>query len=168
MILGRLDHLAHAGLVADVSGVDPDLGDGEVQTAQGKTVIDFGCGSGVLAIAALRLGAAHAIAIDHDPQALIATSDNADRNGVRDRLTVMASDARPAGCAAIVVANILANVLIDLAPTIGGLVEPEGRLVLSGVLADPADDVMQAYAGRVRFEPTWERDRWVLLHGTAQ
>jgi ribosomal protein L11 methyltransferase len=135
---------------------------------RGKRVIDFGCGSGVLAIAALRLGAAHAVAIDHDPQALIATTDNAARNGVRDRLTVVGSEEVPGDRAAVVVANILANVLVDLAPTISSLVEPGGQLVLSGILADQADDVMQAYAGSVKFAPRIERDGWVLLHGTAQ
>ncbi len=121
----------------------------------GRTVIDFGCGSGVLAIAALKLGAARAIAVDHDPQAVLATRDNAARNGVADRIEVLHSDDFQAGQADLVMANILANILIDLAPTIAGLVAPGGDLVMSGILRDQADAVAQAYAETLHFE-SWQ------------
>jgi ribosomal protein L11 methyltransferase len=134
---------------------------------RGKTVIDFGCGSGVLAIAALKLGAAHAIAVDHDPQAVLATRDNAARNGVADRIEVLHSDDLGQPQADLVLANILANVLVDLAPRIRALVRPGGRLVLSGILAGQAGTVAQAYAGAIDFAPTQVREEWALLHGSA-
>jgi ribosomal protein L11 methyltransferase len=133
----------------------------------GKTVIDFGCGSGVLAIAALKLGARHAIAVDHDPQAVMATRDNAIRNGVADRLEVLHSDDLESPQADLVLANILANILIALAPRIGALVAPGGRLVLSGILADQADTVAQAYAGAIDFAEPQYREEWALLEGSA-
>lgn len=133
----------------------------------GKTVIDFGCGSGVLAIAALKLGAAQAIAVDHDPQAVIATRDNAIRNGVADRLEVLHSDDFGSPQADLVLANILANVLIELAPQIGALVAPGGRLALSGILAEQADEVARAYAGAIDFGEPRLYDGWALLQGTA-
>jgi ribosomal protein L11 methyltransferase len=134
----------------------------------GKTVLDFGCGSGVLGVAALKLGAQRVIGVDHDPQALLASRENARRNAVAERLEVVHSDVFDGAPADVVIANILANVLVDLAPTISSLVEPGGQLVLSGILADQADDVVQAYAGSVKFAPRIERDGWVLLHGMAQ
>ncbi len=134
---------------------------------RGKTVIDFGCGSGVLAIAALKLGASRAIAVDHDPQAVIATRDNAIRNGVADRLEVMHSEDFSEQQADIVLANILANILIDLAPRIGALVKPAGRLVLSGILEPQATGVAEAYAGAIDFDEPQLRAGWALLQGTA-
>jgi ribosomal protein L11 methyltransferase len=119
----------------------------------GRRVIDVGCGSGILAIAALKLGAAGAVAIDHDPQALLATRENAARNGVADRLTVLGADAPPPEPADVVVANILAGTLIELAPQIEAMVRPGGRLALSGILAEQASDVGAAYVrpGRSAF-----------------
>jgi len=130
----------------------------------GKTIIDFGCGSGVLAIAALKLGAARAIGIDHDPQAIIATRDNAERNGVAERLDVYLNDDFPDQTADIVLANILANILVELNGRIAPLVAPGGELVLSGILTGQADEVSQAYRGRLLFSPATEKDGWVLLH----
>ena len=129
----------------------------------GREVIDFGCGSGILAIAALRLGARHAVGLDHDPQALRASRDNARRNGVAERLTLHGADARPAP-ASLVLANILANVLIELQPRLCALVAPGGELVLSGILAEQAEQVMAAYRGGLQFSEPRERDGWVLLH----
>lgn len=135
----------------------------------GLDVIDFGCGSGVLAIAALKLGARRVTAVDHDPQALLATRENAARNAVDDRLSVVHSDqfAATAGqqAADLVLANILANVLIGLAPTLAGLVRPGGRLVMSGILRGQADAVARAYAGRLDFAAPSYREEWALLHG---
>jgi ribosomal protein L11 methyltransferase len=134
---------------------------------QGKTVIDFGCGSGVLAIAALKLGARHAIAVDHDPQAVLATRENAARNEVADRIEVVHSDEFSASEADIVVANILANILIDLAPHIRSLVKPGGHLAMSGILEAQSGAVMQAYAEQLDIQPAEIKEEWVLLHGRA-
>lgn len=135
------------------------------QDLRGRTLIDFGCGSGVLAIAALKLGAQHAIAVDHDPQAVIAARDNGERNGVSDRLSVVHSGdflVRPVD---VVVANILANVLIALADDISALLKPDADLVMSGILPTQADDVTAAYVDLCDFEPCQTSDDWVLLHG---
>ncbi|MCB1802613.1 MAG: 50S ribosomal protein L11 methyltransferase [Gammaproteobacteria bacterium] len=129
-----------------------------------RSVIDFGSGSGILAIAALKLGARRAIAVDHDPQAVIASRDNAERNGVSERIAVLHSDEFDGEAADLVIANILANILLELAPLIGRLVRPGGELVMSGILVDQADDVIAAYADRFDFEPRSLRDDWVLLH----
>jgi ribosomal protein L11 methyltransferase len=137
--------------------------DGE--SLAGKQVIDFGCGSGILAIAALKLGAAGVVAIDHDPQALVATRDNAARNGVAERIVVHHSSAPPPAAADIVIANILANVLVELNDLLGGRVKPGGRLVMSGILKGQADDVIRAYANRFAFQPRRQREDWVLLDG---
>lgn len=133
---------------------------------RGKSVIDFGCGSGVLAVAALKLGAARVLAVDHDPQAVIATQDNAARNQVDDRIEVVHSDDFIRQTADLVIANILANVLIQLASTIGDLVRPGGRLVMSGILAPQSADVIDAYGDRFTFASTKTHDEWVLLEGT--
>ena len=135
---------------------------------RGKTVIDFGCGSGVLAIAALKLGASRVVAVDHDPQAVLATHDNAVRNRVSDRIEVMHSDDLAVVTADLVLANILANVLIELSPRILALVKPGGRLVMSGVLRDQAATVTRAYERQLDFQATKTRDEWVLLEGLAR
>lgn len=135
----------------------------------GKTVIDFGCGSGVLAIAALKLGAARAIGIDHDPQAIIASRENARRNGVGERFDVYLNEQFQMQTADVVLANILANVLIELKEQIAPLVAPGGELALSGILADQADSVTQAYGGQLLdFSEPHEKDGWALLHATKQ
>lgn len=131
-----------------------------------KTVIDFGCGSGVLAIAALKLGAARVIGIDHDPQALIASTDNAQRNGVADRLNVYLNEDAPRVQGDLVLANILANVLIDLTATITELLGKDSELVLSGILQEQAGSVAQSYASTLDFSPPQQQDGWVLLHGS--
>jgi ribosomal protein L11 methyltransferase len=135
---------------------------------KGKTVIDFGCGSGVLAIAALKLGAERAIAIDHDPQALMATRDNAARNGVAGRIEAVLGDGRQAQAADLVLANILANVLVTLAPRITGLIRPGGQLVMSGILPSQVAEVTQAYAERLDFAPVETLHDWVLLYGRSR
>lgn len=133
----------------------------------GQTVIDFGCGSGVLVIAALKLGASRAIAVDHDPQAVLATRDNAERNQVSDRLDVKHTDEFTATRADIVLANILANVLIELSPQILGLLKPGGQLVMSGILKDQATAVANTFQERIDFEPMESMGDWVLLHGRS-
>lgn len=109
-------------------------------------VLDFGCGSGILALAALKLGAAHAVGVDNDPQALIATRDNAERNGVSDRLAVHLPEDEPRATYPVVVANILATALIALADKLAARVAPGGRIALSGILAGQEDEVLARYA----------------------
>jgi ribosomal protein L11 methyltransferase len=129
----------------------------------GKTVIDYGCGSGILGLAALKLGAADVIAVDLDPQALLATRDNANRNGVGARITVQDIEAelRPAYC---IVANILAGPLVDLAPKLTLACEPEGHLLLSGLLKRQAYSVKAAYAPGFDIVQVIERDEWCCIH----
>ena len=131
---------------------------------EGKTVIDFGCGSGVLAIAALKLGAAKVIGVDHDPQAVIATRVNAKNNGVADRLAVFHSQEWQPQKVDLVLANILANVLIELRDQIEPLVNENGELVLSGILQDQATGVTAAYSDALNFSPTRYDEGWSLLH----
>lgn len=129
----------------------------------GKTVIDYGCGSGILGIAALLLGAAKVIAVDNDSQALTATRDNLERNGLAaDRLAAWLPEEMPAATADILVANILAGPLINLGDRLAGLTAGGGRLCLSGITRQQADEVMTAYPD-FRFDPVVERDDWVRL-----
>jgi len=111
----------------------------------GARVLDFGCGSGILALAALKLGAAHATGIDNDAQALQATADNAARNGVGERLSVHAPEDAPEGTWPVVVANILASALDALADTIAARVAPGGRLALSGILDGQQQPLLERY-----------------------
>jgi len=137
----------------------------EAADLAGKTVIDYGCGSGVLGIAALLLGAQRVIAVDHDPQALTATRDNAHDNGVAERLQTFLPDQTPEQSADVVVANILAGVLIELSPVIGALVNTEGRLALSGILDHQSEAVAAAYDDAFALEPAVLKDGWALLTG---
>jgi ribosomal protein L11 methyltransferase len=159
------------------------------QDLAGRDVVDYGCGSGILAVAALKLGARRAVAVDHDPQALLATRENAARNGVADRLVVRSDRDPLPGPAPFVVANILAGTLIGLAPQIASLVASGGRLALAGILADQADGVIAGYASRgqeaaptpsrhagrrcdlqvaISLAVAAERDGWVLLAGVRK
>lgn len=139
---------------------------GDQSEMSGHRVLDFGCGSGILAIAALRLGAASAMAVDIDPQALLATRDNAARNNVAAKLRTDYPDALGNDSFDLVLANILAGPLIDLAKTIAHQVAPGGALVLSGILAQQRDEVMSAYAQWIRFSAPQQDGDWVCLHGT--
>ncbi|QDX31666.1 50S ribosomal protein L11 methyltransferase [Dickeya poaceiphila] len=132
----------------------------------GKTVIDFGCGSGILAIAALKLGAAHAIGIDIDPQAIQASRDNAQRNGVSERLELFLPKDQPKDLSAdVVVANILAGPLRELAPLISVLPKAGGHLGLSGILASQAQSVAQAYEAQFQLDPVAEKEEWCRITG---
>lgn len=131
----------------------------------GKTVLDYGCGSGILAIAALRLGAARAVAVDHDPQALEATRSNASENGVADRLQVLAPDDLPPMRADVLLANILSSTLVELAPRLTELVAPGGVLALSGILNDQAEQVAAVYRQDFDLEPPRAREDWTLIAG---
>ena len=129
----------------------------------GDDVLDYGCGSGILAIAALRLGARSACGIDIDPQAVEAAHLNAARNGVEARF--LAADDTAVAPARIVVANILANPLVVLAPLLARLTRPGGRIALAGVLCEQADRVLAAYAGAFDMRRGAEDEGWVLLTG---
>ena len=127
-----------------------------------STVLDFGCGSGILALAALKLGAARAVGVDNDPQALIATRDNAERNGLDARIDVFMPGDAPRATYPVVVANILASALIALVDTIAAAVAPGGRIALSGILDGQQGEVIDAYAPyfdalQVAVEGDWVR-----------
>jgi ribosomal protein L11 methyltransferase len=128
-----------------------------------RTVIDYGCGSGILGVAALKLGAAHVIAVDLDHQALIATRDNASRNGVAASMTVQGIEASLPS-AFCVMANILAGTLIELEPKLTLACEPGGHLLLSGLLKTQAYAVKGAYASGFDMVQVIERDEWCCIH----
>lgn len=129
----------------------------------GRHVLDYGCGSGILAVAAARLGAASVTAVDIDEQAVRATRENAERNGVGDTIATPALDGIGARTFDIVLANILAKPLIALAPTLAGHAAPDAPLVLSGLLTRQIESVKQAYVGAFSFGPGATRDDWVRL-----
>ena len=132
-------------------------------------MLDFGCGSDILAIAALLLGAPQAVGTDIDPQALEASRDNASRNGIDPaRFPVYLPADLPQQPADVVVANILAGPLVSLAPQITALVKAGGRLALSGILAEQAEEVRAAYAGAFDLDPTAEKDGWVRISGVKR
>ena len=127
----------------------------------GETVIDYGCGSGILAIAAMKLGAARADGVDIDGQALLAARHNAIHNQVQ--ITLHGAAEAIGQPARIVVANILAHPLIVLAPLLARLTAPRGRLALAGLLAAQANDVRAAYGPWFDFEAPEEDEGWMLL-----
>lgn len=134
---------------------------------EGRRVLDYGCGSGVLAIAALKLGAAQTHAIDIDPQAVLASNDNAARNGVAARLRSVLPEQldAPSACYDVVLANILAGPLVSLAPLLAQHVKAGGWIVLAGLLQRQADEVCAAYAPWFEFDPPGEREGWIRLNG---
>ncbi len=134
-----------------------------------ENILDYGCGSGILAIAACMLGADQADGVDIDPQALTATHDNAKTNTVRDRITTWLPDDYQQQHAKtqydIVLANILSGPLAELAPILGEHTKTNGHIVLSGILREQADSVLDAYNDAFTMDaPVYEED-WVLLHG---
>jgi len=131
-------------------------------------VLDYGCGSGVLAIAALKLGAAGAWGVDIDRQALLASAGNAARNGVGERLNTALPGQLAEQGFDLLLANILANPLVELAPRLAGLVKPGGQLVLSGILADQAGAVQRAYESWFDFTPAVAQEDWVRLQGVRR
>lgn len=134
----------------------------------GAHVLDFGCGSGILALAALKLGAARATGVDNDPQAITATFDNAQRNGVDDRIEVHLPADEPVRAYPVVVANILASALVALADELATRVAPGGRIALSGILAGQEHEVI------ARFAPMFDRleatrlDDWMRVTGVRR
>lgn len=131
-----------------------------------KLVIDYGCGSGILAIAALKLGAKQVIGIDIDPQAIQASRDNAKRNNVSEKLELYLSKDIPDTLQAdVVVANILAGPLKELEPNISKLVKPQGSLGLSGILATQSSAVCNVYQPQFLLDPVIEQDEWCRITG---
>ncbi|MPW37646.1 50S ribosomal protein L11 methyltransferase [Vibrio sp. B1Z05] len=132
----------------------------------GKTVVDFGCGSGILAIAAIKLGAKKVIGIDIDPQAILASTANAERNGVKEQLELYLPQDQPDGLIAdVVVANILAGPLRDLSAVIKALVKENGELAMSGVLDTQAEDVANYYRDQFNVDPIVEMQEWCRISG---
>ncbi|QOL26161.1 50S ribosomal protein L11 methyltransferase [Thalassotalea sp. LPB0316] len=130
-----------------------------------KVVVDFGCGSGILSLAALKLGAKKVIGIDIDPQALQASQENAKRNGVEERLELYLPKDQPSLKADVVVANILAGPLRELAPTITAFVGDNGLLALSGVLEEQAQGLVEIYSQWCDMDPVAVQEEWVRLSG---
>jgi ribosomal protein L11 methyltransferase len=138
------------------------------QDLDGRSMVDFGCGSGVLSVAARLLGAAHVTAVDHDPQALRATTDNAACNGLHGTqcgIAVVAPQSLRLDSRDIVVANILADALVALVLTLSALVRPGGRILLSGIRVEQLEQVVSVYTG-FDFEPPCEREGWIAIEGT--
>jgi ribosomal protein L11 methyltransferase len=139
----------------------------------GRLVIDYGCGSGILAIAALKLGAARATGVDNDPQALLASADNAERNGVADRLAVYLPDAFDAqaiaagvaGKADVFVANILAGPLAELAPVFADAMKPAAPFAISGILQGQQNELLLRYAEWFDELQAETREDWVRING---
>lgn len=147
LCLQWLDGLADAGLLQDAD------------------VLDFGCGSGILALAALKLGAARAIGVDNDPQAIVATRDNASRNAVDAQVQAYLPDAAPDAVYPVLVANILASALDQLAPLLAARVQPGGRIALSGILDGQQDELLERYAPWFDALQVARQDDWVRLDG---
>lgn len=138
--------------------------DGEA--LQDKVVIDFGCGSGILAIAALKLGAKRVIGIDIDPQAITASRDNAQRNNVSDKLELYLPDDLPEGIQAdLLVANILAGPLRELSTIIEALIKNNGALALSGILQQQAEELIGVYGQWFKMDKAVIKDEWARLSG---
>lgn len=137
------------------------------QDFTGLDVVDYGCGSGILGIATLLLGARKVIGVDIDPQALLATVENARRNNLpEDAMPVFLPPDCPEGQVDVMLANILAGPLAELAPTLSGMTKVGGKLCLSGILAVQAESVMAAYRPWFEFDPIAEHEEWVRLTAT--
>ena len=147
------------------------------QSFAAKTIIDYGCGSGILGIAALLLGATKVLGIDIDPQALVATHDNVERNNLNKeqfpvylpnafkKLTSTQDGNSDNERTDIVLANILAGPLVELSQVLIGHTKVGGTICLSGILAEQANSVKQAYEEHIKFDPVLEKEGWVRLTG---
>ncbi|WP_213604625.1 50S ribosomal protein L11 methyltransferase [Pseudoxanthomonas japonensis] len=135
---------------------------------QGQRLLDFGCGSGILALAALKLGAAQAIGVDNDPQALLASADNAQRNEVGAAFSVYLPDDEPVATYPVVVANILASALDALADTLAARVAPGGRIALSGILKGQEGDLLVRYATWFDHLSATQDGDWMRIDGVRR
>jgi len=140
--------------------------DGE--PVSGKTVIDYGCGSGILAIAAALLGAKRIIGVDNDPQAVTATESNRQENGIDAAVLTAHLPGEAHEPADIVIANILSGPLVELEPILSSLTKPNGKLVLSGLLDEQSQALINAYADDFDMEPPVVRDGWARIVGTRR
>ena len=131
----------------------------------GRRVIDYGCGSGILAIAALKLGAAHVDGVDNDPQALQASADNAERNAVAERLSLALPEDFSGAPADVLVANILAGPLAELAPRFADCLKPGAPFVLSGILVGQQDELIERYGHWFDDLTVATREDWVRISG---
>ncbi|MDQ5767599.1 50S ribosomal protein L11 methyltransferase [Thiothrix subterranea] len=139
------------------------------QDMTGQDVLDYGCGSGVLAIAALKLGAKHAVGTDIDPQALLATQDNAERNNIDPALLhTCYPEQLPQQTWDVVMANILAGPLVELAPALLAALRPGGKLVLSGILAEQAAAITQAYQASLDEFSLVQKEDWLRVTGVRR
>lgn len=129
------------------------------------TVIDYGCGSGILGIAALKLGATHCTSVDTDPQALEASHSNAEKNSVADKVQLQLPEQAPIEAADLVLANILANPLIGLADKLASLTKQGGKIILSGILAEQASQVSDAYSPYFEMADPVQQEDWIRLDG---
>jgi len=133
-------------------------------------VVDYGCGSGILGVAALLLGAEKVLAVDNDPQALVASRDNARRNSIADSSLLVALPAEVdfnvhSGKAELVIANILAGPLIALSDTLLSLLKPGGCLLLSGLIDSQAEVLIAHYSSQIQLSIAGEDDGWICLRG---
>lgn len=143
--------------------LDQLAADGELA---GQRVLDFGCGSGILALAALKLGAASATGVDNDPQALIATADNGERNGVH--IAAYLPEDEPVATYPIVVANILASALDALAELLAARVAPHGRIALSGILHGQEGELLERYAAWFEQLEAVQDGDWMRITGVRR
>ena len=133
---------------------------------QDKTVIDYGCGSGILAISAILMGAEHVVGVDNDTQALTATIDNAQRNGIgAEKIPVFLPEKAPNKAVDVVLANILAGPLIEMAARLAELTKPAGLIALSGILEHQANAVIEAYEPWFDMHTVVTKDEWVRIDG---
>ncbi len=140
----------------------------ESHPAPGKTVLDYGCGSGILAMVAKKVGAGEVVGVDIDPQAIESAADNAQRNHCDIEFFLPDAFAQSKHASQrfdMVVANILTNPLKLMAPMLSGRIAEGGSLTLSGVLARQADEVIAAYAPFIKLGVWAEHEGWVALHG---
>jgi len=131
-------------------------------------LLDVGCGSGILSIAACKLGAKQVFGTDIDPQALQASKENAQKNNCLDKLTLSQPEQLSETGFDIVVANILANPLIEMAPTLASLLSPQGKIVLSGILKHQANSVIDRYKQWFMLDPITEKEDWVRISGVKR
>src|SRR3990167_5522997 len=135
---------------------------------QNAEVVDYCCGSGILAIAALLLGANHVVGVDNDPQALLATRQNAERNDVDSKLEIVSPERFKGAPCDVLVANILAGPLVELAPRLSALVKIGGKIALSGILDHQIRTIIDAYAPFFTLDPISQREEWVRISGSRR
>ena len=135
---------------------------------KGLEVIDYGCGSGILGVAALKMGANHCVGVDTDPQALQASLSNAQKNTVESQIELYLPEQGEIAKADLMLANILANPLISLVERLAELTKSGGQIVLSGILAEQAQEVSDAYSPFFEMAPAVQKEDWIRLEGVRK